>query len=57
MRLRNWCIRRAATGFTLGGLGLSLVLGCDSDDAKGSRRYEAVSFPVDAIVQFLDRQK
>ena len=32
-------------------------LGCDSDDAKGSRRYEAVSFPVDAIVQFLDRQK
>ena len=33
MRLRNWCIRRAATGFTLGGLGLSLVLGCDSDES------------------------
>ena len=33
MRLRNWCIRRAVTGVTLGGLGLSLVLGCDTDDS------------------------
>src|SRR6187549_1325009 len=33
MLLRIWCIRRAVAGFTLGGLGLSLVLGCDSDDA------------------------